>query len=77
VSIFVAGASFFWRHFLIGGASFRLVAAYASSANISASAFRLVTSEGDRMSGDKTLAHYGLQDGDQVDVVIEQTGGCM
>jgi len=55
----------------------KLVAAYAQSANISASAFRLVTSEGDRMAGDKTLAHYGVQDGDQVDVVIEQTGGGM
>ncbi len=54
---------------------YRLINAYAGSANISASSFRLVTSEGDRMSGDKTLSHYNVQDGDQLDVVIEQTGG--
>jgi hypothetical protein len=29
-----------------------------------------------RMVGDKTLGHYNIQDGDQLDVVIEQTGGC-
>ena len=53
----------------------RVMNAYAQTNNVSASSFRLVTAEGDRMSGDKPLSHYNVQDGDQLDVVIEQTGG--
>ena len=32
--------------------------------------------EGNRMVGEKTLGDYDIQDGDQLDVVIEQMGGC-
>jgi hypothetical protein len=49
--------------------------AFAQSSGVSAKSFRLVTGEGDRMQLDKTLGDYNIQDGDQLDVVIEQLGG--
>ena len=45
------------------------------AARINPSSIRLATPDGDRMNAGQTLGFYGIEDGDQLDVMIEQTGG--
>ena len=53
----------------------KLINAYASSAGINAASIRLATPDGDRMNAGQNLGFYNIEDGDQVDVMIEQIGG--
>ncbi|KAL6077171.1 Ubiquitinlike protein [Balamuthia mandrillaris] len=53
----------------------KLVDAWAKQRNVSSSSVRLLSPEGERLQFDWTLQQAGIRDGDQIDVMLIQTGG--
>eukprot|EP01088_Endostelium_zonatum_P018092 TRINITY_DN5674_c0_g1_i1.p2 TRINITY_DN5674_c0_g1~~TRINITY_DN5674_c0_g1_i1.p2 ORF type:complete len:107 (-),score=32.18 TRINITY_DN5674_c0_g1_i1:772-1062(-) len=54
----------------------RLIDAYASQRGIDAKTLRLFTPDGNRMNSGQTLAELQIEDGDQIEVMMTQLGGC-
>lgn len=53
----------------------KVINAYCESTGVEKAAMRFLV-DGLRLCEEKTPADYNLEDGDVVDVVLEQTGGC-
>eukprot|EP01089_Gocevia_fonbrunei_P012082 TRINITY_DN2764_c0_g1_i3.p1 TRINITY_DN2764_c0_g1~~TRINITY_DN2764_c0_g1_i3.p1 ORF type:complete len:102 (+),score=26.14 TRINITY_DN2764_c0_g1_i3:47-352(+) len=53
----------------------RLIDAYAAQRNIQSSAIKLLNDQGHRVQPHQTLKEAGIEDGDQLDVMMNQEGG--
>eukprot|EP01088_Endostelium_zonatum_P012268 TRINITY_DN2644_c0_g4_i2.p1 TRINITY_DN2644_c0_g4~~TRINITY_DN2644_c0_g4_i2.p1 ORF type:complete len:104 (+),score=31.73 TRINITY_DN2644_c0_g4_i2:59-370(+) len=53
----------------------RLIDAYASQKGIQSAALKLLNDQGQRIQPNLTLAEAGIEEGDQLDVMMSQEGG--